>query len=572
MTTQTTSDVNKPMDSSSEFEGLKTARNKLLQNILNGSLIMGTILFFISLYNSIQQINYFSLTLVLIGYSTIFLVTFVRTLPFHVRVSVLSALFFVVGVVSLSQSGLNANGLLYFLYSILIIVLLEERRYWFFPFLLIAVSISILGFLVQTGVIISGNFIVSNNSLLYWIAVSVNFLFLAFLISTSISAFVQELQAQSTLAILQNSTLTEENKILANNLVDFEKVLDRRKSRLVTTRQISRELSQETSLDNLLHDSVDLIRSQLGYYHAAIYLADERNENAVLRAATGEAGRLLLERKHRLRIRDEGVVGYVIARGESRTAFDVSEDPMQYKNSVLPNTRSEMAVPLRVGTRIIGALDIQSDQIEAFNEEDVDVLQSIADQLSTTIDKTTQIQMLSQKVADLEEGYQSYTQSVWRTHLRGSKKQLNYVYKQDSLGTDYEKTNIADDAILRGEPIIASAEDQEGVENPESELAVPITLRNQTLGVLNIKCKGKTVPDEMVTLITNASDRLALALENARLLEQIQERAEREHLIGNISSKVRSAVDIDSILRTTAAELGKTLSIDEVRIQLKSAE
>jgi GAF domain-containing protein len=103
-------------------------------------------------------------------------------------------------------------------------------------------------------------------------------------------------------------------------------------------------------------------------------------------------------------------------------------------------------------------------------------------------------------------------------------------------------------------------------------MAVPIILRDQILGVLNIKYRGTDIPNDLAALVGNASDRLALALENARLLEQIQERADREHLIGDISSKLRSATDVDSILRTTVAELGKSLGIDEVRIQLKSAE
>jgi GAF domain-containing protein len=438
--------------------------------------------------------------------------------------------------------------------------------------IMVAISVSALGFLSQFGFTNRTNFIVPNSSIIYWISIVINFLYIVFLISISLTDFLRSLIGIATTSIKKNLDLAEENKALTENLQKFEIASDRRKSRLVTTRQIARELSQQCNLDKLLHDSVDLIRSQLGYYHAAIFLTDERNENAILRAATGEAGRLMLERKHRLRIRDEGVVGYVIARGEPRTAFDVTQDSVHYKNPILPNTRSEMAVPLRVGNRIIGALDIQSDQIEAFSEEDIDVLQSIADQLSTTIDKTTQIQVLSQKVSNLEEGYRSYTRGVWQSHLKGSKKQLSYVYKQDTLGTDYEKSDIADNAILRGEAIISPAPSTEDAENVESELAVPITLRNQILGVLNIKCKGKTVPSEMVALINNASDRLALALENARLLEQIQERAEREHMVGEISTKVRTAVDIDSILRTTAAELGKSLSIDEVRIQLKSAE
>jgi GAF domain-containing protein len=551
---------------------LREAKKSLLQNLLNGSLILATILFFINLYGALQTMDFFAAAIVMAAYASVFLITFVRTLPYHARVWILSSGFFVIGFVSLVQSGMNANGLLYFLISVMIIGVLETKRYWLFPVAVIAVSISVLGFLIQSGIINTGKFIVSNNSAMYWVAVSVNFLYIVFLISVTFTQFYQNLGKLITSTSEKSETLVAENQNLALKLAEFEKMSDRRKSRLVTTRQIARELSQQSDLDKLLHDSVELIRSQLGYFHAGIFLTDDRNENAILRAATGEAGRQLLEKKHRLRIRDEGLVGYVISRGEARTAFDVGDDSVKIISPALPNTRSEMAVPLRVGTRIFGALDVQSDQIEAFNEEDIDVLQSISDQLAVAIDKTAQLQTLKQKVNDLEDGYRSYTRGIWQAHLKGSKKQLNYVYKQDTLGTDYQKSDIVDDALLRGEPIIASPKPAGDTEELESEVAVPITLRNQSLGVLNIKFKGKTVPSDMVALVNNASDRLALALENARLLEQIQERAEREHLVSDISTKVRTAADIDTILRTTAAELGKSLGIDEVRIQLKPGE
>jgi len=555
-----------------EPKELRDAKKTLLQNLLNGSLILATILFFINLYGAIQSMDFFAAAVVMAAYASVFLITFVRTLPYHARVWILASGYFIIGFVSLVQSGMNANGLLYFLISVMIIGILERKRYWIFPVAIIAVSISILGFLIQSGIINTGKFIISNNSAMYWIAISVNFLYIVFLISVTFTQFYQNLGKLITSTSEKSETLVSDNQNLALKLAEFEKMSDRRKSRLVTTRQIARELSQQSDLDKLLHDSVELIRSQLGYFHAGIFLTDDRNENAILRAATGEAGRQLLEKKHRLLIRDEGLVGYVISRGEARTAFDVSDDSVKIISSALPNTRSEMAVPLRVGNRIFGALDVQSDQIEAFNEEDIDVLQSISDQLAVAIDKTAQLQTLKQKVSDLEEGYRSYTRGIWQAHLKGSKKQLNYVYKQDTLGTDYQKSDIVDDALLRGEPIIAAPKAVEDSEEMESEVAVPITLRNQSLGVLNIKYKGKTVPSEMVALVNNASDRLALALENARLLEQIQERAEREHLVSDISTKVRTAADIDTILRTTAAELGKSLGIDEVRIQLKPGE
>jgi GAF domain-containing protein len=555
-----------------EPKELVEARKVLLQNMLNGSLIIATILFFINLYSAIQNANYFNATIFLLAFSAIFLVTFSRNLPFNVRVSILAGGYFIVGLISMIQSGMSANGLFYFLISALIVALLEPKQYWLFPLAGVAITISLLGFLIQRGIINSGDFIVENNSVLVWVSISIIFLYIVFLLSTTLSGFLQNLQKQLITTTKTNEILTSENDNLSSRLTEYEKMSDRRRSRLVTTRQISRELSQETDLDKLLHNSVELIRSQLGYYHAAIFLNDERNENALLRAATGETGRLMLDRKYRIRIHDEGVVGFVIAKGEARTTFDIAQDSMHPINPALPNTRSEMALPLRVGTRIFGALDIQSDQIETFGEEDVEVLQSIADQLSTSIDKTMQIQTLEQKVTNLEEGYRSYTRGIWQSHLKGSKKQLNYVYKQDTLGTDYQQSEAADDALLRGEAIISTPKADTEPENTESEIAVPITLRNQTLGVLNIKYKGTEIPSELVDLVNTASDRLALALENARLLEQIQERAQREHLVGEISSKVRSASDIDTILRTTVTELGKSLGIDEVRIQLKSGE
>jgi GAF domain-containing protein len=555
-----------------ESKELIAEKNLLLQNILNGSLILATILFFINLYGAIQSLNYFRVVVIVIAYSLMFLITLVRNIPYHVRVSMISVGYLTVGLVSMIQSGLNANSLLYFLISVLIIAILESGYFWIFPLSTIAVVISIIGYLINRGVINTGDFIIESNSLIFWISVCVNFLYIVFLLSITFSKFFQSLQNLISVTGKENEELSIVNQNLSERLNDFEKMSDRRKSRLVTTRQISRELSTESDLDKLLHDSVELIRSQLGYYHAGIFLSDDRNENAILRAATGEAGRLMLERKHRIRIREEGIVGFVISRGEPRIAFDVAEDSVHLLNPALPNTRSEMAVPLRVGDRILGALDIQSDQINAFSEEDVDVIQSISDQLATAIDKIMQIQLLKQKVSDLEEGYRSYTRGLWQAHLKGSKKQLSYVYKQDTLGTDFQKSETAEDALLRGEPIITTPESSENTEDVESEVAIPITLRNQTLGVMNIKTRGKTVPADMVDLLNNASNRLALALENARLLEQIQERAEREHLVSEISAKVRASTDIDTILRTAVSELGKTLAIDEVRIQLKSGE
>jgi len=187
------------------------------------------------------------------------------------------------------------------------------------------------------------------------------------------------------------------------------------------------------------------------------------------------------------------------------------------------------------------------------------------------IDKNFRLSNLNATIQRLEESYRSYTRGSWQTHLKGSKKQLSYTYTENTLEPEFDETEITRNALESGE-VITTQSASKNVEDAESILAVPIMLRNQVLGVMNIKYKGKSIPSDLADLAQNASDRLAVALENARLLEQNQQRAEREHLVGEISTRVRSASDIDTILRTTATELGRALGIDEVRIQLKNAE
>jgi len=563
------------MNSDSTTAGIKrlaAANETLLQNLLNGSLILGTILFFLNMYAAFSKADYISIVFVFITYAILFLMTFARMLPYHIRANSLALAYYLMGVVSVVQSGVNANGLLYFLICVLIVGLLEEGYYWGIPIAVIAVTVSLLGYSIQIGLVEQSGSLLTSSTILYWVSTVVNLLFLIFLATAPLSAYLHNLRSSVANLDQSNATLLDENQQLVQKRIEFENTLDRRRLRLVTTRQISREISQQTDLEILLRDSVELIRSQLGYYHAAIFLSDERGETASLKAATGEGGKALLERNFRIRIHDTGIISFVITHGEPHIASNLTDELVQNHSNTMASTESELTMPLRIGQRIIGALDVQSDQKNAFGDEDIEVLQGIADQLSTVIDKTMQIQQLNQSVTTLEENYRSYTRNTWRSHLQNTQDQLNFTFAKNELESGFEPDKIAEEALTSGETIVAPAGSELNPAVEQSVLAVPILLRDQVLGVLNLKYAGQDIPDDLAALVSNASDRLALALENARLLEQIQERADREHLVSDISAKVRAATDIDSILRTAAAELGKSLGVDEVRIQLKSAD
>jgi GAF domain-containing protein len=543
----------------------------VLQNYLNGSLILGAIVFFINLYFSVQEKNLISSITIFILFGILFLITFLRNLPSTFRIGMLVFVYFATGIFSLLKSGLNANGILYFFVGIVILGVLVKGLWWIGGLLFSGVFVSLIGVLVQFGLLRQGLFVPENNSLLYWISILTIFLFLIFVMVAPLNQYLVGLRNKVSTLSETEKNLSEDNKTLNAHVYSLESDIDRRRSRMIAARQIAREITQQTVIGTLLSNAVDLVKSQFGYYHAGIFLVDDRNEYAVLKAATGTAGKTLLSRNHRLRIREEGIVGFVVARGEPRIALDVGEDIVHFKNPDLPDTRSEMAVPLRVGRKIIGALDIQSDLEQAFSAEDTEVLQTIADQLATAIDKTVQLDEKTQRITELEQGYVSFTRGVWKSHLKGSKRNLRFGYLDEKVVTGVPSNKNEEEAVRTGLSVLTH-EPTDSEKPAESIYSVPIKLRDQVLGVINIRYADNTIPPRFTALVETATNRLAVALENARLLEEIQERAEREHTVGEISSKVRSSQNIETILKTAISELGKTLGVDEVSIQLKTAK
>ncbi|MEJ2710024.1 MAG: HAMP domain-containing protein, partial [Anaerolineales bacterium] len=143
--------------------------------------------------------------------------------------------------------------------------------------------------------------------------------------------------------------------------------LERRSLQIQVAAEVARDVSATRDLSELLQRAVNLVRERFGFYHAGIFLVDEKREYVVLRAATGEAGRKMLLQGHKLRIGEMGIVGYATGSGQPRIALDVGIDAVHFQNPLLPETRSEIALPLKSGDQVIGALDVQSKQAAAFS-------------------------------------------------------------------------------------------------------------------------------------------------------------------------------------------------------------
>lgn len=553
----------------SDDEDIALLKLDLLQNYLNGSLILGTILFFVYLYISFQQGSIISILLTFLLFAILFVITFVRRINSKLRTILLCVVYFGVGIFSLLTNGLNTNGILYLFIAVLFLGLLGPRLWWILGLVATGLTTMTIGVLTQTDVIRTGQPVFESTTLFYWVSTFVIFLFLVYLVLSSTWPYLLK-----TSALLKESrdveeSLRHDNAEILDRSRSLENELDRRRSHLISGRQIARSIAIKNNSKELMQDAVDLIQSQFGYHFVGVYLTDDFNDYAVLQAATGQIGQTMLSSNHRLRIRDEGFIGYVITRGEPRLALNVDEDVIYSQDSYLLETRSELALPLKIGDHIFGAIDIHSEKNNAISQEDSDILQSIADQVAILIEKTRQLEKLQSSFADLQNAYSVYSRDSWRSHLEGSNKNVSFSFVENNLS----KKEIIDskelDVIQSGKKLVVNTEKDES-EVQVSSLLIPIMLRDQSLGVLSIKYKGKYVPKELEDMAETVTARLSVAIENARLLEDIQDRADRERVVDTIATKVRAARDIDSILQTTASELGRFLGVDEVRVHLKS--
>ncbi|HIE57169.1 MAG TPA: GAF domain-containing protein, partial [Anaerolineales bacterium] len=365
------------------------------------------------------------------------------------------------------------------------------------------------------------------------------------------------------------NTLTSQMRDLLSDLENqiTERTLDlkRQAVQLQTAAQVAQEASALQDLDTLLNRTVTLIQDRFNFYHAGIFLLDERKEYAVLRASNSEGGKEMIRRGHRLRVGEVGIVGYVTSEGKPRIALDVETDRTHFAHPLLPETRSEMAIPLVVRGNIIGALDIQSQEPNAFDEGDVTVLEVLANQLAIAIENSRLLTDARQTLEELQIAYGKTTTEAWQKWLQRANKPIGYRFRGVEIEPISEKPPEAKLALQQGQNITAKAEN---AQTESHTLAVPIKLRDQAFGVISLSIEGDEVSSDFTELIEDISDRLAIALDNARLYEETQSRAMQEQVTGEIISRIRETLNIDTMLKTTIQEIGEKLNLHDIAIRI----
>lgn len=346
---------------------------------------------------------------------------------------------------------------------------------------------------------------------------------------------------------------------------------ERRAMELRAATEVAEAISSILDIETLLPQVVQVIRERFDLYYAGLFLVDEAGRWAVLRAGTGAAGQAMLAADHRLLVGGESMIGTAISGQRARIALDVGEEAVRFDNPHLPETRSEMALPLISRGGVIGAMTIQSTEADAFSAEDIVVLQTVANQVAVAIDNARLFAESRRALDEMEAVQRRYLGQAWSEFLQ---TQMFSGYQQSREGLSPLAAALLPDVdrvlAAGGQPLVDT-----GADTPSgaAKLVVPIKFREQPIGALGLKADvTREWSGEDIALAEAIAEQLALAAENLRLLDETQRRAARERLTREITDKMRRATSVEDLIETAAREVASAFGSSDTFVQLGPPE
>lgn len=521
-------------------------REKFLQNILVIAAIVGVL----GLIPGILSTSNLILQGIYIGAFAVLVFTIIANLPYIFKASVFVALPLILGINSTLNTGTNGDGLFFFLAFVTLSAILIGIRASFIAFIVSEIVIISTGSLVLTNQITLLNQTAAPGIFVEWATDCIMLLLLSVLVIAGLRMLqksFEQIQKQNKTMI---DVLRENQTELENRIAERTRDLTRKTQQISASNLIAHRIASIQDLETLFNHSVDLISKRFGYYHVAIYLINARGDYTTLQAASSEGGKKLADQGYRLRIGVEGIVGFVAAEKLPRIAHDVGEDAFFFDSPDLPDTRSELAVPLIVRDKVIGVLDMQSTEVQAFRYDEIEMFQNLADQIAVAIENARLLTESQMTISQLEIISNENSRRNWQIEFLKQKPAFHY-----SSG---ETRPMKSNSTLDG----------------KNTLTIPLTLRGQKIGKISLQRKDTfqswTAQEEMVA--KEVANQTALALENVRLIERTRVRANRDQEIAKMAARIHETLDLDTVLRNSARELQSVLNLEEAEVRLFSQD
>ncbi len=486
----------------------KTRKARLLNTVLIGGFVLLGILSLARLFLAEQQWSSGEVT-ILAGFASVLVILFIGIRRGFVELAaniLVGITWLSIALLSWRADGVQDSGMLAYFVAILIASLLSGWR----------LAIFITGLTVVAGwgfvYLESLGQIIPSPDASIDLMTDYSFFFavggiLAFLVADGL---------QKTLAEVK-----ENNRSLQQLRQQLEQRVQERTRELAVVAEVGQRISHVQDLDNLLVESVELIREQFDLYHVQIYLADAEGQNLNLRASAGSIGRQLLSRGHRLPIQQGSINGAAAFDKKPVLVPDTATDPLFRPNPLLPLTRSEMAVPLMVGEQLLGVLDMQSDQAGAFSSENQSTYSSLADQLAIAVDNAYLLRQTEQDRQKVERYVQITTHEGWSNYLDG-------IDQKERIGVRYDLNDLEE----YDGPVVAEPGDQ--------VLQVPITVANATIGTIQLEAgEDQEWTEDTRALVTAVAEQVGKQAENLRLFTEADRyRTESEKAALRLSGRI----------------------------------
>jgi GAF domain-containing protein len=445
--------------------------------------------------------------------------------------------------------------------------------------------------------------LLSFRPLSFWISTSL-FMFalagLVYLVTSSLRDAMQRSRENEQHLAASNEELRLARMDLEAEVARRTQALQQRSGYLQASIEVARATASLLDTARLLETAVELIRQQFGLYYVGIFTVDSSGEWAVLQAATGKAGQALLARRHRIRI-GTGMIGWSISNALPRIAQQTSEDAVRLAIPELPETRSEAAIPLQSRGKILGAISLQSRDAGAFSEIEITIFQALADQVATALENAQLFIESQRSLQEAQRAYGASSQQAWQDLLQ-RKRIRAYQYDQSGIHEVAESgAGFIEQSPQEQRTPGRSVAVQESAANGRAEshsgdvVQLPVRIRDQQVGMITFHKEGgqagnsdsvkaeslpgsetaesgtgleQTWSAEELELLRNLVDQMGIALDSARLYEDAQRLAYRQQLASQVTGKIRSTLDLETVLQTAVQEIQQSLNLSEVVISL----
>lgn len=495
-------------------------------------------------------------------YLLVAVLTLGRRLDVRVRAWGFLLVVYAVGTLALARGGLAGDGRTYLLaLPVLAVILIGVRSG------LVMTAISLTTYAVFAALAHLGQLgpwlLRSDNplNLEEWIAVGAVMAVAMALFMVLLWQFVRFQQNILDAERAQAAELAQTTQLLQERAVELEKtntLLAERTELLTFTAQVMEHISSLTDEQSIMERFVHLVAERLDIYHVGLFLREPQEAFAVLRAASSDAGQKMVQQGYRVQVGSDDPVSQAL-RGAIGTLASVVPGSI----SPLPQTRWRIALPLQVRGKTIGVLDLQFSSEAPPSQERLETLRMLAGQLAISLDNARLFQQAQESLEAERQARGELSREAWAELLR-TQPRLGFIRNRSGLApADGSRPTMQ--MTLRTGPTTPG-------DSSANRLAVPIQVRGQVIGMIEArKPQGAWARDE-IALVETLTEQLGVALESARLYQDTQRRAMREQLVGEVATRVRESLDIESVLKTAAEQIRQSLGMQQVTVQLASEE